>query len=99
MLLTEENFHMTSQASASVFRVLLLSFKRAFFSSINASATKWGPALVTVAGVCALLLLGGVDPACAQSANDKFFAAQSVVSSGSLSYPSRVAVDASGDVY
>ncbi|MGA2346762.1 MAG: hypothetical protein ABSF93_12195, partial [Candidatus Sulfotelmatobacter sp.] len=89
---------MTSQASASAFRALLLSFKRAFFSSINASATNSGPAFVTVAGVCALLLLGGLAPARAQ-VNVKFFAAQSAVPSGSLSYPYRVAVDASGNVY
>ncbi len=90
---------MTSQTSASAFRALVLCFKRAFFSSIDASATNSGPAFVTVAGVCALLLLGGLAPAYAQSPNVKFFAAQSVVPSSSLSYPYRVAVDASGNVY
>jgi streptogramin lyase len=90
---------MASKKYASAFRALLLTFKRAFFSSIDASATKSGPAFVTVAGVCALLLLGGLAPAHAQSANVKFFAAQSVVPSSTLSYPYRVAVDASGDVY
>src|SRR5580704_937198 len=90
---------MTSQASASALRALLLSFKRAFFSSIDASAKSSGPAFVTMAGVCVLLLLGGSTPARAQSTNVKFFAAQSVVPSGYLSYPYRVAVDASGDVY
>jgi len=90
---------MTSQTSASAFRALLLSLKRAFFSSINGSATNSGPALVTVAGICALLLLGGLTPAYAQGPNVKFFAAQSAVPSGSLSYPYRVAVDASGSVY
>ncbi len=90
---------MSSQTSASAFRALLLSFKRAFFSSIDASAKNSGPAFVTVAGVCALLLLGGLAPAHAQSPNVKFFAAQSPVPSGNLSYPYRVAVDASGNVY
>ncbi len=90
---------MTSQTSASAFRALLFSFKRAFFSSINASATKRGPAFVTAAGLCALLLLGGLAPAHAQGLNVNFYAAQSVVPSGSLSYPYRVAVDASGNVY
>ena len=90
---------MTSQASASAFRTLLFSFKRAFFSSINPSASNRGPAFATVAGVCALLLLGGLNPAHAQGPNVKFFAAQSVVPTGSLSYPYRVAVDASGNVY
>jgi len=90
---------MTSQASASALRALLLSFKRAFFSSIDASAKSSGSAFVTVAGVCVLLLLGGSTPARAQSTNVKFFAAQSAVPSGSLSYPYRVAVDASGNVY
>src|SRR5580692_5273605 len=90
---------MTSQASASALRALLLSFKRAFFSSIDASAKSSGPAFVTMAGVCVLLLLGGSTPARAQSTNVKFFAAQSAVPSGSLSYPYRVAVDASGNVY
>src|SRR5580658_9616634 len=90
---------MSSQASASAFRALLFSFKRAFFSSIDASAKNSGPAFVTVAGVCALLLLGSLTPAHAQAPNVKFFAAQSVVPSGSLSYPYRVAVDASGNVY
>jgi sugar lactone lactonase YvrE len=88
---------MSSQASA--FRALLLSFKRSFFSSINASAKNSGPAFVTVAGVCALLLLGGLAPAHAQSPNVKFFAWQSAVPSSNLSYPYRVAVDASGNVY
>jgi sugar lactone lactonase YvrE len=90
---------MTSQTSASAFRALLFSFKRASFSSINASAKNSGPAFVTVAGVCALLLLGGLAPAHAQSPNVKFSAAQSVVPSSNLSYPYRVAVDASGNVY
>jgi streptogramin lyase len=90
---------MTSQTSASAFRALLLTLKQACFSSINASATDSGPAFVTVAGVCALLLLGSLTPAHAQAPNVKFFAAQSVVPSGSLSYPYRVAVDASGNVY
>jgi streptogramin lyase len=90
---------MSSQTSASAFRALLLSFKRAFFSSINASAKNIGPAFVTVAGVCALLLLGGLVPAHAQSPNVKFFAWQSAVPSSNLSYPYRVAVDASGNVY
>ena len=91
---------MTSQASAPAFRALLLSFKRAFFSSINASATNSSRAFVTVAGLCALLLLGGLVPAHATPIlNVKFYAAQSVVPSGSLSYPYRVAVDASGNVY
>jgi sugar lactone lactonase YvrE len=89
---------MTSQASASAFRALLFFFKRAFFSSIKTSATSRGPAFVSVAGVCALLL-GSLAPAHAQAPNVKFFAAQSVVPSGSLSYPYRVAVDASGNVY
>jgi hypothetical protein len=71
------NPHMTSQAAVSA-RSLLFSLKRAFFSSINASATNRGPAFVTVAGVCALLLLGGLAPAHAQSPNVKFFASQSV---------------------
>jgi len=92
---------MTSQSSA--FRALLSSFKQAFFSSIfcsmNASPKKSGPAFVAVTGVCALLLLGGLAPAHAQGPNVKFSAAQSVVPSGSLSYPYRVAVDASGNVY
>ncbi len=96
-------------ASASAFRALLFSFKRAFFSSIDAStihastinpsATNRGPAFATVAGVCALLLLCGLTPAPAHGQNVKFFAAQSVVPTGSLSYPYRVAVDASGNVY
>ena len=91
---------MISQTSASAFRALLLSFKRAFFHSIDASASNGGPALVTVVGVCALLLLGGPAPAHASPIlNVKFTAAQSVVPSGSLSYPYRVAVDASGNVY
>ena len=63
---------MTSQASASALRALLLSFKRAFFSSIDASAKSSGPAFVTMAGVCVLLLLGGSTPARAQSTNVKF---------------------------
>ena len=54
---------------------------------------------MTLAGVCAFLLLGGLVPAQAQAPNVKFFAAQSVVPTGSLSYPYRVAVDASGNVY
>jgi len=90
---------MTSQTSASAFRALLFSFKRAFFSSINASAKNGGTAFVTVAGVCALLLLGGLAPAHAQAPNVKFFAAQSAVPSGNLSYPYRVALDASGNLY
>jgi sugar lactone lactonase YvrE len=89
---------MALQTSASAFRTLLFSFKRAFFSSIDASAKNSGSAFVTVAGVCALLL-GGLAPAHAQSPNVKFFAAQSAVPSSNLSYPYRVAVDASGDVY
>jgi len=89
---------MTLQASASAFRALLFSVKRAFLSSIDASAKNSGPAFVTVAGVCALLLLGGLAPAHAQ-VSVKFSAAQSVVPSGSLSYPYRVAVDGSGNVY
>ncbi len=90
---------MTLQASASAFRALLSSFKRAFSSSINSSDTNRSPVFMTVAGVCAVLLLGGLAPAHAQSPNVKFFAAQSVVPTGSLSYPYRVAVDASGNVY
>jgi sugar lactone lactonase YvrE len=91
---------MTSQASASAFRAFLFSFKRAFFSPINATATNSRPAFVAVAGVCALLLLGGLAPAHATPIlNVKFSAAQSVVPTGSLSYPYRVAVDASGNVY
>ena len=91
---------MTSQTSASAFRALLFSFKRAFFSSINACATNSGRAFVAVVGVCALLLLGGLAPAHAsQSLNVNFYAAQSVVPTSSLSYPYRVAVDASGNVY
>jgi len=91
---------MTSQASASAFRALLFSFKRFIFSSINASDTKSRRAFVTVAGLCALLLLGGLAPAHATpSLTVKFSAAQSVVPTGSLSYPYRVAVDATGDVY
>ncbi len=90
---------MTLQASASALHALLLSFKRAFFSSIDASAKSSGPAFVTVAGVCALLLLGSLAPSRAQGQNVKFSAAQSVVPTGSLSYPYRVAVDASGNVY
>ena len=55
---------------------------------------------MTVAGLCALLLLGGLVPAHASPGlNVKFSAAQSVVPTGSLSYPYRVAVDASGNVY
>ncbi len=91
---------MISQTSASAFRALLLSFKRAFFHSIDASASNGRPALVTVVGVCALLLLGGPAPAHASPIlTVKFSAAQSVVPSSSLSYPYRVAVDASGNVY
>ncbi len=101
---------MTLQAApASAFRALLSFFRRVFFSSFlsssnsstsNASATNSGPAFVSVAGVCALLLLGGLAPAHATpSLSVKFSAAQSVVPTGSLSYPYRVAVDASGNVY
>ncbi len=90
---------MTSQASASAFRAPLFSFKRGFLSSINASATNCDWAFVTVAGVCALLLLGGIAPAHAQTPSVRFSAAQSTVPTSSLSYPYRVAVDASGNVY
>jgi hypothetical protein len=90
---------MTLQASASAFRALLISFKRAFFTSIHFAATNGGRALVTVAGVCALLVLGGLAPAHAQSPTVKFFAAESVVPTGILAYPYRVAVNASGNVY
>jgi len=89
---------MSSQASASALRALLLSFKQAFYSLINASATNGGRVFVTVAGVCALLL-GGLAPAHASGPNVNFYAAQSVLPTGSLSYPYRVAVDASGNVY
>ncbi len=90
---------MISQTAASAYRALLFSCKRAFFSSIHALTANRGPAFVTVAGVCALLLLGGLTPAHAQSLNVQFSAAQSVVPTGSLSYPYRVALDASGNVY
>ncbi len=89
---------MASQALASTFRAFLCSYLRAFFSSITALARDSGPEIVTAAGVCALLL-GGVAPAHASGPNVNFYAAQSVLPTGSLSYPYRVAVDATGNVY
>ncbi len=90
---------MTSQTSASASRALGFSFKRGFLSSIEASATNSYSAFVTVAGVCALLLLGGIAPAHAQTPSVRFSAAQSAVPTGGLNYPYRVAVDASGNLY
>jgi sugar lactone lactonase YvrE len=85
---------MTLKLSASAFRALPLPLKQVLSFAIDASGRN-GRRGFAAAGVCALLLLGGIAPAHAQVT---YGGVQTTVGSG-LSGPSGVAVDGAGDVF